>query len=129
MPIRSGRNPAKKARRTRQIVKTGADPLPNESSVLAEPEVSYATRIRAIGNSKGVILNSLVMETAGLNAETDVIIHASKGIIKIMEVKKDEVNTDLSTWDKQFKTAIKNGSVPDKDLFEGLQNDFDSKEW
>jgi antitoxin component of MazEF toxin-antitoxin module len=129
MPIRSGRNPTKKARRTRQIVKTGADLLPNESSVLAEPEVSYATRIRAIGNSKGVILNSLVMETAGLNAETDVIIHASKGIIKIMEVKKDEVNTDLSTWDKQFKTAIKNGSVPDKDLFEGLQNDFDSKEW
>jgi antitoxin component of MazEF toxin-antitoxin module len=129
MPKLSGRNPAKKARHKRQIVKTGADHIPGESSVLTEPEVSYATRIRAIGNSKGVILNNLIMETAGLHAETDIIIHASKGIIKIMEAKKDEVNTDLSTWDNQFKTAIKKGSVPDKDLFEGLQNDFDSKEW
>lgn len=129
MPKQSRRNPAKKSQLTRQIIKTGAVRLHNESSVLAEPEVSYETRIRAIGNSKGVILNNLIMETAGLHAETDVIIHASKGIIQIMEAKKDEVNTDLSTWDKQFKTAIKKGSLPDKDLFEGLQNDFDSKEW
>ena len=122
-------NRAKNKIHGRKIVKRGSSHLHSESPVLAEPEVSYATRIRAIGNSKGVILNGLLMETAGLNTDMDIIIQASKGIIKITEAKKDEVNTDLSTWDKQFKTAIKSGSAPEKDLFDGLQNSFDSKEW
>jgi antitoxin component of MazEF toxin-antitoxin module len=129
MPKISKINPVKNKNQTPKIVKRSSSNLPSESHVLAEPEVSYATRIRAIGNSKGVILNGLLMETAGLNTDMDIIIQASKGIIKIMEAKKNEVNTDLSTWDKQFKTAIKNGSAPEKDLFEGLQNNFDSKEW
>jgi antitoxin component of MazEF toxin-antitoxin module len=129
MPKVSKKNPVKKKRYTRQVVKRGTAHVHSGSSVLAEPEVSYATRIRAIGNSKGVILNNLLIETAGLNTEMDIVIRASKGVIKITEVKKDEVNTDLSTWDKQFKTAIKKGSAPEKDLFEGLQNDFDSKDW
>jgi len=109
--------------------KKSAYSLSHEYPVPAEPEVSYNTRIRDIGNSKGIILNSLILETAGLQAETDIVIHASRGIIQIMEVKKDDVNTDLSTWDKQFKAAFKKGFKPGEDLFEGMQNDFDSKEW
>jgi hypothetical protein len=39
------------------------------------------------------------------------------------------VNKDLSSWGNQFKAAIKAGDKPDKDLFDGLTNDFDFKEW
>jgi hypothetical protein len=39
-----------------------------------------------------------------------------------------KTNKDLSSWGNQFKAAIKAGDQPDKDLFDGLPNDFDSKE-
>ena len=94
-----------------------------------EPVESYTSRIRAIGNSKGVILNNRVMEAARLSAETDIVIHAAEGIITIMQVKGTGINTDLSTWDKQFKAAIKEGAIPEGDLFEGMENEFDEKEW
>lgn len=100
-----------------------------ESLLLHEPEVSYTSRIRAIGNSKGVILNSRLLDIAGLSPETDILIQAGRGMITIEPVKETVVNTDLSTWDKQFKTAIKNGAKPDPDLFEGIKNDFDTSEW
>jgi antitoxin component of MazEF toxin-antitoxin module len=125
----SKRKPVKNPRVIHPTQKKKAHSLTHEFPVPAEPEVSYNTRIRDIGNSKGIILNSLILETAGLQAETDIVIHASKGLIQIMEEKKDDVNTDLSTWDKQFKAAFKKGFKPGEDLFEGLQNDFDSKEW
>ena len=100
-----------------------------ESLLLHEPEVSYTSRIRAIGNSKGVILNSQLLDIAGLSAETDILIQAGRGMITIAPVKETAVNTDLSTWDKQFKTAIKKGAKPDPDLFKGMKNDFDTSEW
>jgi antitoxin component of MazEF toxin-antitoxin module len=125
----SKRKPVEKSRVVGAKTKTKAYSLTHEFSVAAEPEVSYNTRIRDIGNSKGIILNNVILETAGLQAETKIVIHASKGIIQIMKVKQDDINTDLSTWNKQFKAAFKKGFKPEKDLFEGMQNDFDSKEW
>jgi hypothetical protein len=59
----------------------------------------------------------------------DIIIEAANGAIIIVQVKEQEVNTDLSTWDKQFQVAIKNGQKPEEDLFEAMENDFDSKDW
>ena len=94
-----------------------------------EPVASYTSRIRAIGNSKGVIINNQLIEAAGLNSAMDVVINAASGVIYIMQVKEKNLNTDLSTWDQQFKTAIKKEAKPEKDLFEGLENDFDTKEW
>ena len=92
----------------------------------------YASRIRAIGNSKGVILSNRLIETAGLNVGADIMIQANDGVITIIQLKApgvNEVNTDLSTWDKQFKAAIKKGAKPEGDLFGGMPNDFDAKEW
>ena len=94
-----------------------------------EPAVSYTSSLRAIGNSKGVILNNQVIEMAGLNPDVDVVIRAVKGVITIAQSRETGINTDLSTWDKQFKAAMKSGAEPDGDLFEGLENDFDKKEW
>jgi hypothetical protein len=77
-------------------------------------------------------LNAYIMERskkpAGMNANAEIIIRAGKGKT-IIEAKKEEVNTNLSSWDKQFKQAIKAGSKAEKDLFEGLENEFDKKEW
>ena len=98
--------------------------LPNR-----KPEISYTSRIRPIGNSRGVILNSEAMAPAGLDPEADIIIQASKGVITIVQVKQTGFNTVLSTWDKQFKAAIKKGALPEDDLFDGMNNRFDTKEW
>ena len=94
-----------------------------------QPVFSYTSRIRAIGNSKGVILNNQIMEAAGLISEAEVTIQAYNGMITIVKAKKPNVNTDLSTWDKQFKAAKKKGALPENDLFEGMKNDFDETEW
>jgi antitoxin component of MazEF toxin-antitoxin module len=99
------------------------------TSYLKEPIASYTSRIRAIGNSKGVILTSQLIESAGLKQDADILIQASEGIIVIMQVKATTVNTDLSSWDNQFKTAKKKGAKPEADMFEGMKNDFDLKEW
>ncbi len=40
-----------------------------------------------------------------------------------------ELEVPLSSWDKQFKTAIDKGDKADDDLFEGLVNDFDKEDW
>ena len=100
-----------------------------ELSLVNEPLATYTSRIRAIGNSKGVILNNQLIEAAGLQSEKDILIHARDGVIYIVQEKDTAVNKDLSTWDKQFKAAIKKGSKPENDLFKGLNNDFDTKEW
>jgi hypothetical protein len=97
--------------------------------VVREPEVSYSSRVRAIGNSKGVILNSQALEVSGLNPDADILVQAGKGFITIVPAADNRINTDLSSWDKQFKSAIKAGMKPEADLFERLGNDFDSKEW
>ena len=87
------------------------------------------TRIRAIGNSKGVILSNQVIEAAGINPEIDVLIMAKEGVIMIVEAKPSTVNTNLSSWDHQFKTAIKALNKPEKDMFRGMENKFDQSEW
>lgn len=95
----------------------------------ARGSTAFTTRIRAIGNSRGVILNNQLIEKAGLDPNMDIVIEAANGAIIIVQVKEQEINTDLSTWDQQFQAAIKKGQKPEKDLFEAMENDFDSKDW
>lgn len=91
---------------------------------------SVITRLRPFGNSKGVILSNKLLQSAGIDNKNDIEVYANKGSIIISQViQSQKVNTNLSTWDKQFKSAIKNGFKPDNDLFEGMQNDFDKTEW
>lgn len=86
------------------------------------------SRIRSVGNSKGVILNNHLLKIAGINTEDQIAIEAGEGMITISQAKLS-INTDLKTWDAQFKKAIKAGHMPEKDLFEGLENSFDKTEW
>lgn len=86
------------------------------------------SRIRSVGNSKGVILNNQLLKAAGISTEEDISIEAGEGLIIISQASP-EVNTDLGTWDARFKKAIKAGHLPEGDLFEGIENSFDKTEW
>jgi hypothetical protein len=89
---------------------------------------SSSGKIRSIGNSRGVILNNRILEEAGISTESNVLIHASKGAIIIMEEKTNSAaNTDLSTWETQFKKA--KSQKPDADLWGDIKNEFDLEEW
>lgn len=94
----------------------------------AQVKAMFTSRIRPVGNSKGVLLNNSIIKAAGIDMDADITIEATAGVITIVQAKP-EVNTDLQTWDAQFKKAIKAGAKPEKDLFEGLVNEFDKKEW
>lgn len=98
--------------------------------ILGEPEVEYAVRtsFRAVGNSKGLIISSKLIEASGISGN-DLIIEAANGIISIREVNNSDVNTELSTWDKQFKSAINKVDKAESDLFDGMKNEFDEEEW
>ena len=103
---------------------------PQVDNQVNEPAVEYTAKIRAIGNSQGVILNNQVLEVAGLKADMDILIQALNGLITIKQAEMPVVNTDLSAWEKQFKAAIKAGAKPEEeDLFEGIENTFDKTEW
>lgn len=102
---------------------------PEVDNTINEPAMEYTAKVRPIGNSKGVILNNQLLETAGLTADQDIVIKAVKGRITIEKAESYVVNTDLSTWDQQFKAAIKAGDIPEGDLWEGLENEFDKTEW
>jgi len=132
------RAPSNKAKRNKASVPTRVKKgpgkratyeMPGDSDQANEPAAAYTSKIRAIGNSRGVILNSQLMETAGLIPDEDIVISAWDGLITIRRAEKPAVNTDLSTWDKQFKAALKTGAKPEGDLFHGIENEFDEKEW
>lgn len=124
------KKPGSKSYASSQL-KYGAGPAERGRGIshLEEPAASYVSRIRPIGNSKGIILNNQLLEAAGLKPDVDIVMQAMNGVITIMQTKELRVNTDLSTWDKQFKVAIKRGAKPEGDLFEGIENEFDTKEW
>ena len=96
-----------------------------------KPSLANITgKIRSIGNSKGIILSNQILQKAGLSSNVKVSLTVHKGEITISDIKKENVvNTDLNTWEKQFKIAIKKGNKPDKDLFENVKNNFDLHEW
>jgi hypothetical protein len=71
-----------------------------------------------------------MIDEAGISPNADIIIQASRGMITIIESKKvSHVNTNLKTWDKQFKQAIRVGGKPEGDLWEGIGNAFDEEGW
>ena len=98
--------------------------------IVGEPEVEYSVRtsFRSVGNSKGLIISSKLIEASGISGN-DLIIEAANGIIAIRAVNSSDVNSDLSTWDKQFKTALKSDDKVEGDLFDELKNEFDEEEW
>jgi antitoxin MazE len=122
-------NKAAAAPKKRPKTTTYKHELPVPDNQVDEPAVEYTTRIRSIGNSKGVILNNQLMDFAGLDADRDIVLRALNGLITIKQAEELVVNTDLSSWEKQFKAAIEAGDIPEGDMWEGIENEFDKTEW
>ncbi|HWB90215.1 MAG TPA: hypothetical protein VG605_00120 [Puia sp.] len=122
-PKKNAASPAKRRTPAKTYKHSGSQ------SHTGEPAVEYTAKIRPIGNSRGVILNNQLMDFAGLSADEDIVIRATNGQITIKPAEQHTVNTDLSTWEKQLKAAIKAGDKPEGDLWEGMANKFDKTEW
>ena len=92
------------------------------------------TTLRKIGNSRGVLLTKEIIDKLKIvdGQEIEVSLNDESSIVlkptQLKKKKRPHLNLDLSTWEEQFKAAIKNGDVPEKDLFEGMANKFD-KSW
>ena len=124
LPVKKG---VSRKRRANDVHKdnTGRSSRSNKSTA-----ASVRSRIRSVGNSKGIILSNELLKKAGFSENADILLTSKNGQILIIEIKSEErVNTDLSSWERQFKEAIKNGAIPEKDLFKGIPNDFDQNDW
>jgi len=81
------------------------------------------TRLKKIGNSKGITLSKTLLEQYQFEDEVEVIPQENGLLIMPVKVRPRE------QWDEQFEKAKKEGYVPDKALLEGFKNSFDKKEW
>lgn len=92
--------------------------------------MAQITNLTKIGNSVGVIINKKLLQEAGVTESKKVSIEVKDGTIVITPVKKDfVVNLDRSTWDAQFKKAIKAGNKPEKTLWPNNASEKADKDW
>ncbi|MEI7960565.1 MAG: AbrB/MazE/SpoVT family DNA-binding domain-containing protein [Chitinophagaceae bacterium] len=96
----------------------------------------YTARVRKIGNSQGVLLSKEVLQKLKIvqGQEIEFIVKEDQTILlkpvtPPTKPLKNKLNLSLSTWDHQFANAIKNNDTPEKDIFEGMNNQFDDNEW
>jgi len=89
------------------------------------------TTLKKIGNSFGVILNKKLLNEAGLNDASDIIIEAQDRVIIISSAaeRRRPLNRDLTTWRKQIKEAIKQGQKPEKSVWGNKLSEQEEKEW
>ena len=81
------------------------------------------TRLKKIGNSKGITLSKALLEQYKFENEVEIV--AQENGLLIMPAKA----RSREQWEDQFKMAKKAGHKPDKNLLEGVSNSFDKKEW
>jgi len=81
------------------------------------------TRLKKIGNSKGITLSKTLLEQYQFEDEVEIVAQENGLLIMPVKVRPRE------QWDEQFEKAKKEGFVPDKALLEGFKNSFDKKEW
>lgn len=81
------------------------------------------TRLKKIGNSKGITLSKTLLEQYQFEDEVEVIPLENGLLIMPLKVKPRE------QWEEQFKKATKEGHIPDKVLLDGFTNSFDKNEW
>lgn len=94
--------------------------------------VKNITTLRKVGNSKGILLSKEVIDFLSLEVGNEILISIESNKIILQKSarskKQNKLNLKPETWEDQFKKAIANGDEPEKDVFEGIGNDFD-KTW
>ncbi|HWR33272.1 MAG TPA: AbrB/MazE/SpoVT family DNA-binding domain-containing protein [Chitinophagaceae bacterium] len=81
------------------------------------------TRLKKIGNSKGITFSKSLLEQYQLEDEVE-IIPQPDGLL-IMPAKA----SSREQWDEQFKSAKKTNQQPGAALLGSFSNSFDKKEW
>jgi antitoxin MazE len=81
------------------------------------------TKLRKIGNSKGITLSKSLLEQYQFEEEVEIVIQENGLLIMPVKAKPRE------EWERHFKAAIKQGHKPDKVLLEGFSNQFDKDNW
>ena len=84
----------------------------------------HHTTIIKVGNSKGIRIPKKYLKGLG----EKVIIQPTKEGIIVRPDKEGSV-PPLKEWDALFAKAIASGEKPEKDIFEGMGNETDQKEW
>lgn len=92
--------------------------------------MAHITNLTQIGNSLGIIINKKLLQEAGVSASKKVSIEVKDGTIIITPVKKNiVVNLNRSTWEAQFKKAIKAGNKPEKSVWPNNVSEDADKDW
>ena len=81
------------------------------------------TKLRKIGNSKGITISKSLLEQYQFKDEVEIVIHKNGLLIMPVKAKPRE------EWEKQFKIAIKQGHKPDIALLDGFTSKFDKDNW
>lgn len=81
------------------------------------------TRLKKIGNSKGITLSKTLLEQYHFEDEVEIIAQENGLLIRPSRASSRE------QWDEQFKAAKKAGHKPDNTMLAAFSNSFDKKEW
>ena len=81
------------------------------------------TKLKKIGNSKGITLSKSLLEQYQFEDEVEIIAQEDGLLIMPAKAKHRE------KWEEQFKSAKKAGHRPDISLLGSFSNSFDKKEW
>jgi antitoxin MazE len=79
------------------------------------------TNIINIGNSQGVILPATLLKKLQISNKSEVEIYEEDDTIVIRPRPR-------KGWEEQFETA-KADLQEEKDVFEGMENEFDKQDW
>lgn len=80
-------------------------------------------QIRKIGNSSGIIIPKAMLDSCDISDSVEMT------IVKDMIILKPVSKVTREDWDSLFREANKKFTQKEKDLFEGINNDFDIHEW
>ncbi len=83
------------------------------------------TKLIPIGNSMGLLIPGSFIKQLNLDKTELEILIENKGLV-IRPVTKIPPRKE---WDKLFKAAIAADGNPEKDQFEGMENESDENEW
>lgn len=81
------------------------------------------TKLKKIGNSKGITLSKTLLEQYQFEEEVEIITQENGLLIMPVKAKPRE------EWEKEFKMAIKAGHKPETAMLEGFPNQFDKEDW
>ena len=77
-----------------------------------------------IGNSQGMIIPKRILKKLGAVKRFNIL--EKDGSLLFTPV---EEHNPRENWEKLFAVAYENGYLPDHDMFENTQNEFDRSEW